>query len=898
MAATPKKGINWQAVACALILGFSIPQISKADEFIRFDIASQPLASALQAFAAQSKMQLLYEQDAVRNAVANAVVGNYEKRDALQKLLHGTELEIVFSADNAATIRVKSNASANAETPAGSESRIRLAQATPPAKREGQDGINRVERATDKAQVDPSATSSEVTEMDAVVVTGSHIRGAQFNASPVLVFDREDIAQSGYSNTQQFIQGLAQNFGGGTSESTMGGYLGGEGSSDNNYTRASGANLRGLGNSATLTLLNGRRVAPVGVGQAVDLSAIPLAAVERIDVLTDGASAIYGSDAIGGVINIVLLDSYEGAETSLRYGNVTSGSHAEYKIGQTFGRSWDSGNALVSYEYAKRDPLSSLDRKFARQGSPIGDIVPPSEQHSAIIAVSQDATDRVSLFGQALLSARDSETRYTSASFDRRAPVETDQYSVALGALIDMGSAWYANVDVGYSENEMAYSVSQDGVRSYSVDMKADVLSAEVKADGAIFDTPGGKAMLAVGAQYRRESMNSTGDIRNTGGADERDVSALFSEMLIPFFGPGNARPGMRRLELSIASRHEKYTDAGSTTNPKFGLVWSPVASLNLRGTYGTSFRAPSLYESNVNAQPLAPQAYLLPDAESPSGATAALLLFGTRSDLKPEKATTWTVGFDFTPESLPGATLSVTYYSIDFEDRIGQPLIGAGLAAALTKEAEHPDFITRDPDVALVAEYFANPQFLNFTGLLLAPEDIGAIADNRTTNVASVAQSGLDLNLAYDMPTGIGDFGFQINGAYLFKKDIRVTPQAPVTSGLNTVFNPVDLRMRGKVSWTRNDIGAALFLNYVDSYRNPDFGNRLKVDSWTTMDLSVSYHIANRESWLGGTTLSLSALNVLDEPPPFIDYFGLNFDATNASGVGRYISLKVVKAW
>ena len=110
-------------------------------------------------------------------------------------------------------------------------------------------------------------------------------------------------------------------------------------------------NLRGLGAGSTLVLLNGRRISASGLNaQFFDVSNIPLTAIERVEVLTEGASAIYGADAIAGVVNFILRDEYEGAETRLSYGEDGKGDTAELLLGQVFGKGWDSGRFVLSYE--------------------------------------------------------------------------------------------------------------------------------------------------------------------------------------------------------------------------------------------------------------------------------------------------------------------------------------------------------------------------------------------------------------------------------------------------------------------------------------------------------------------------------------------------------------------
>src|SRR5262249_53847435 len=127
--------------------------------------------------------------------------------------------------------------------------------------------------------------------------------------------------------------------------------------------QGSSINLRGIGEGTTLILLNGRRMASGFFGSTPDISALPLSAIERVEVLTDGASAIYGSDAIGGVVNFILRKDFDGFETRAR-GGFSDGGVNEYRFSQTLGKNWGSGNALVSGEYYKRDLLPTSERAF------------------------------------------------------------------------------------------------------------------------------------------------------------------------------------------------------------------------------------------------------------------------------------------------------------------------------------------------------------------------------------------------------------------------------------------------------------------------------------------------------------------------------------------------------
>src|SRR5690606_21184391 len=121
------------------------------------------------------------------------------------------------------------------------------------------------------------------------------------------------------------------NFTGGQNPGVLMGNVAGGGLANQNVTGGSGLNLRGLGPDASLTLLSGRRLAYGGFVQSVDISAIPVEAVERVEIVADGASAIYGSDAVGGVANVVLKRDFEGVALSARYGAASDGGLATHE---------------------------------------------------------------------------------------------------------------------------------------------------------------------------------------------------------------------------------------------------------------------------------------------------------------------------------------------------------------------------------------------------------------------------------------------------------------------------------------------------------------------------------------------------------------------------------------
>ena len=197
------------------------------------------------------------------------------------------------------------------------------------------------------------------TEVGEVVVTGSFIRGTPEDAAlPVDVISQEDIEKQGSPSTLELIKNL----------SVSSGVLGDTNQFD---TRAQGSegsgsiNLRGLGAARTLVLMNGRRMAPNPFAAGVvDTNTLPQAAIGRVEILKDGAAAIYGSDAIGGVVNFITRQNFEGLELGASY-SLIDGSKGNYDGSALFGKVFDNGNILLSAGWQHRSELKVIDRSWA-----------------------------------------------------------------------------------------------------------------------------------------------------------------------------------------------------------------------------------------------------------------------------------------------------------------------------------------------------------------------------------------------------------------------------------------------------------------------------------------------------------------------------------------------------
>jgi iron complex outermembrane receptor protein len=207
-----------------------------------------------------------------------------------------------------------------------------------------------------------AADSPSPAVLDRAVVTGSHIRQTDVEtAMPVQIITREEIERSGVATVEQLLDRVPANVNPFNVARTIG---------NNGNPGISSANLRGLGGGSTLVLLNGRRLGNYAFdGESVDLNSIPLSAIERVEVLRDGASAIYGTDAIAGVINFILRRDYRGIEVAGEVAATQHGGGNEGHLVFTAGHGdpgRDGYNVFASLAYQKQQALRSVDRDFAR----------------------------------------------------------------------------------------------------------------------------------------------------------------------------------------------------------------------------------------------------------------------------------------------------------------------------------------------------------------------------------------------------------------------------------------------------------------------------------------------------------------------------------------------------
>ncbi|WP_300379415.1 TonB-dependent siderophore receptor [Henriciella sp.] len=219
---------------------------------------------------------------------------------------------------------------------------------------------------TETEQDDPVITTEEAdageeeSRQQKVVVTGSLLRRDEYSStSPIQVVTAETATAEGLIDAADIIQSQSVASGSTQINGNFGGFVVEGGTGVNTVS------LRGLGAQRTLVVFNGRRLGPSGVqGQvgAVDLNVIPTAAVQRVEILKDGASSIYGSDAVAGVVNVITRRSLDRPELNVSVNAPYEGGGEQWTIDGAYGFNFDRGSAVISAQYQKLEDLSLGDR--------------------------------------------------------------------------------------------------------------------------------------------------------------------------------------------------------------------------------------------------------------------------------------------------------------------------------------------------------------------------------------------------------------------------------------------------------------------------------------------------------------------------------------------------------
>lgn len=331
----------------------------------RVDQPSQPMAESLREIARLTGSSVLFDPAKVSGRRAHAVTGQLSVGEAIAKAIEGSGLESVRMADGSIVIRTP--AATGGGTAGAAAASAPATRSTPPLGGGADLGLDESETSMRVAQALQSMIAADgagdenhptsITDLGKVEVTGSRLkRITSEGPTPVYIYSRKDIERSGQPTLERFISSL--------NESSVSSGEGGMGQTTGQGT----VQLRGLPLGSTLVLINGRRLQAVGSssGNYFNLNLIPMAAVERVEIVPVGSSAVYGGDALAGVVNIILKKSLEGVAMDARLGSGKGIRDGGFSLGT--GGHGAQGTFLLLGAYNKTTPLTMAERGFFRDG--------------------------------------------------------------------------------------------------------------------------------------------------------------------------------------------------------------------------------------------------------------------------------------------------------------------------------------------------------------------------------------------------------------------------------------------------------------------------------------------------------------------------------------------------
>jgi len=867
-------------------------------------------------------------------------------------------------------------------------------------------------------QANVNAAQSDASDEE-IVVTGTLIRGIAPGGSQSIAIDQTKIATIGAVNTSELLSNVPQ-------AGTFLAYAAIRGAFGVNIS-VNRPTLRYLGNTgsssaSTLVLVDGHRLPGMGVRQSsMDLDAISPNSVERIDVITDGGSSTYGSDAIGGVINFITRKSFDGVEAKGSYG--FADNYNQYNASIIAGKTFGNVSAYVAYDFSKHDGLVGLDRDFSQNrdwvnsvpvdvacavgsvratvsgvtttyalpglapglgnrcdNSEYASLYPAEEKHSVLASLVVDTGGPVSFavkayyvqrtnnstsgplalasgvtlrntspFFIALPGAPPSELFFVNLAplYGNFSPQDSslESYGITPSVKWDIGSAWQMNAMFNYGIGKakvLAQSLNAAEITTAATAnafdpvnlsspvnapalarardwfsfgrAKHDLVNARAIFDGPLFELPAGKVRAAFGTEYLRESFagwsvpGSALTAAQIGvlvdRKKDREVKSVFGELNVPLMGGGS---GLGELSVSLSGRYDHYSDFGGTFNPKIGVNFAPVDWLKLRGNWGTAFQAAGISlladpapSFNITSQLVRPNA----KAGLPITATRTNVITFSGADLPvdPQKAKTWSLGFDIKPPVLEGFSAGLTYYSLDFKDIISTP--------SLVSPRLYIDYLDRivtyDAGDAALKAFFDQLVASGGTGgaqaLASLPNgdfsSVYSIADGRSSNFTRILTTGLDFYARMRQETGFGDVFADVSGNYILTFKQQASAAAPIVSTLE--LDTTKLRMQTTLGTNVGNLLAQVVWNHSQGYNITPTATNLQqshVDSFNVFNLFLQYKVPGESRIAKDLTLSLNVDNLFDQDPPLFRGQATTFNGfANGFTLGRLVRLGVSK--
>ncbi len=785
------------------------------------------------------------------------------------------------------------------------------------------------------------ATAPTPREVERVEVIGTRIRRLNVEGpSAVKTMKKEQMEAAGNTTVSDALRDTSSASFGVTREQSGG-----------SAAATSNIGLRGLGATRTLILLNGQRLPKDPSTEAVDLNLIPQAAIERVEILKDGASALYGSDALGGVINIVTKKNFIGNEFSIQETMPTRPGASNLNASLVTGVASDRSDLLLAFNFNRKEKLYGKDRDITKEGlSPIGtvpvymdtngnfaisptDTCPPDlvrdnpygPGQACYFRYNEIATTRPTVNQLSLLSDYTYRTDSSIKFYNRNifvnkdidwlyapAPIDVEtssgtasvanareilyrdlaagnrdnqdterNFSTVFGVKGNVTDVWEFNFSMGMSQisrtnfgangyldkealdriiNSGAYDpLKAPGSRGdispakYETVQKSisDLFTTDLVFSGEVGEMENGAISTAVGISAWNEKLTQRTDTKSSrgviiGGAGSndsgtRDVQSTYAEFSIP---------ATSALEINLAARVDKYSDFGTTANPKLAAKYKVGESTLLRASVGTGFKAPTLtqlYGANSDGFLMFIDRYACAKAGGTGSACKTnqyRVQGGGNKNLKEEKAITGGLGVVYETSADFSVSTDLWYTKID--NVVGIDF--EALTEAELKGVNPADYGVTTNRNATTGRLQQNSP-INAPNLNLQQEEIAGVDINVSAKVADSF-----LGHTWSVEEDLGYLAFYNKEGFPGAGKRNVLGEWGYPNWRNTVSLTA---RQDKMSYT-------LGLRTVPSQNVLDRTKPEKITDMNELDLTMVYKHSKTASF------QLGARNILDSKPPY----------------------------
>lgn len=426
--------------------------------------------------------------------------------------------------------------------------------------------------------------------------------------------------------------------------------------------------------------------------------------------------------------------------------------------------------------------------------------------------------------------------------------------------------------------------------------------------DGRLFTLPGGEVRAAAGYEFLRDNFkqrNATAIDRGTLGTMpfsrySRDVHAVFGELQVPIFGAENRTGGLYSLVLSGSVRYDYYDDFGGTTNPKFGVTYKPVDWFSLRGNWGTSFNAPAPIDQLGSATTTLTSfpfiAFTRPgdDIGFTGGTTVAIQ--GSRPNLTPQTAKTWSVGGDLEVPFARNLRASLTYYNVKFENLLGSPTPSVRIFE------DFPNAIVTNVNGLSAEQLRAFAALVPGGSAVIEPliasnTLVYEAVDFRVGNYGRLEVDGLDFALNYNTKTSFGGIDASVSGNYQLNRTLQSGPAAAPRDDL--AVDLPRLLLQGTLGATVGKFRAQATWNHTSGYDltpvTTDVTPQTHLGAFDTVNLFFKYDVPADSGVFKSLSFTANVNNVADQDPPALYATGRN-GYSDFFSIGRTILLGVSK--